>query len=521
MMYAATGKSRFKRRVDYIVDELAACQKTRNSGLICAFPDGAAQLENSLSGKPFIGVPWYTMHKIMAGLRDAFLLARNQQALPVLSQLADWIADSSRALDDAKFQKMLDTEHGGMNEVLADLYAITNNHKYLVLAERFNHQALLKPLAAGRDTLDGLHSNTQIPKATGFARLHEFTGKESYIAAARYFWQTVVERRSYATGGNGDREHFFPIDEFRQRMSSAKTMETCCTHNMLRLTRALLLDAPVASYGDYYERALFNGILASQDPDSGMMTYFQATRPGYLKLYCTPEDSFWCCTGSGMENHAKYGDSIYFHNGDSLYVNLFIASELHWREKRLHITQITRFPDEASTEFIIRTKAPIEMKLKLRHPEWCKRVMVSVNGRMHSESENPGSYIEIGRTWHGVDIVKLEVPMQLHLAALPGAPDVAALMYGPIVLAARLGTAGLTPGADIIVNERTSGDMLNMPMELPRLALSTQTLPEKVLRKAGDQVAFSVKAAQPDRELELIPYYRIAHERYNLYWQLI
>jgi uncharacterized protein len=521
MMYAATGKSRFKRRVDYIVNELATCQKARDDGLVCAFPDGAAQLENSLSGKPFIGVPWYTMHKVMAGLRDAFLYTRNQQALPVLSQLADWIADSSRTLDNVKFQKMLDTEHGGMNEVLADLYAITNNHKYLVLAERFNHQALLKPLTASRDTLDGLHSNTQIPKVTGFARLHELTGKGSYITAARHFWQMVVERRSYATGGNGDREHFFPAGQFRQRLSSAKTMETCCTHNMLRLTRALFLDAPVAAYGDYYERALFNSILASQDPDSGMMTYFQATRPGYLKLYCTPEDSFWCCTGSGMENHAKYGDSIYFHNGDSLYVNLFIASELHWREKRLHITQITRFPDEPSTEFIMRTKAPIEMQLKLRHPGWCKRVTVSVNGRIHTESENPGSYIEIKRTWHNVDIIKVELPMQLQLAALPGAADIAALMYGPIVLAARLGTEGLTPGADIIVNERTSGDMLNMPMELPRLALSTQTLPEKVLRKAGEQVVFSVKATQPDRELELIPYYRIAHERYNLYWQLV
>lgn len=521
MMHAATGKRAFRRRVDYVVRELAACQEARGDGLVCAFPDGATQLENSLAGKPFIGVVWYTMHKLLAGLRDAYTYTNNQQALPVLTRLADWIAHSSRALDETKFQKMLDIEHGGMNEVIADLYAITGEARYLALAERFNHRALLKPLAAGRDTLDGLHSNTQIPKFIGFARLHELTGNEIYGNAARHFWKTVVGRRSFATGGNSDWEHFFPVGEFKQRLKSAKTMETCCTHNMLRLTRALFLDSPAVAYADYYERALFNGILASQDPDSGMMTYFQATRPGYLKLYCTPEDSFWCCTGSGMENHAKYGDSVYFHDADSLYVNLFIASELHWREKRLHVVQITRFPDEASTEFIMRMKSPVSMKLKIRHPGWCHRVAVSINGQDHAASERSGNYIEIDREWRDGDMVKLELPMQLRLEALPGAPDIAALMYGPIVLAGRLGAEGLTPGADIIVNERTSGDMLNLPMELPRLALPARNLPERVLRKADDRLAFSVKAAQPDRELELIPYHRIAHERYNLYWQLV
>jgi uncharacterized protein len=520
MMFAATGKRAFRRRVDYIVRELAACQQARGDGLICAFPDGAEQLEKSLSGKPFTGVVWYTMHKLLAGLRDAHTHAGNQQALPVLTRLADWIAAASSALADAGFQKMLDVEHGGMNEVLADLYAITGNARYLALAERFNHRALLQPLAAGRDTLDGLHSNTQIPKFIGFARLHELTGNKAYGAAARNFWKTVVERRSYATGGNSDGEHFFPAGEFRSRLQSAKTMETCCTHNMLRLTRALFLDAPAAPYADYYERALFNGILASQDPDSGMMTYFQATRPNYVKLYCTPEDSFWCCTGSGMENHAKYGDSIYFHDTDSLYVNLFMASELHWREKKLHVVQITRFPEEAATEFVMRMKAPTGMKLKLRHPGWCGRVEISINGRDHGVSESPGSYIEINREWRDGDVVKLGLPMQLRLEPLPGVPDIVALMYGPIVLAGRLGVEGLTPGADILINERTSGEMLHIPMEPPRLALSAKTLPEKVRRKADDLLVFSVKATQPDREMELIPYYRIAHERYNLYWQL-
>lgn len=521
MMWAATKKRRFRQRVDYIVNELEACQQTGGSGLICAFPDGAAQLENSLRGKRFIGVPWYTMHKLMAGLRDAHEYAHSQQALTVLTQLADWIADSSQALDDAQFQKMLDTEHGGMNEVLADLHAITGDRKYLRLAERFNHRALLEPLTAGRDTLDGLHANTQIPKVVGFARLYELTGNEAYKNAAHYFWQTVVARRSFATGGNSDWEHFFPVDEFRQHLHSAKTMETCCTHNMLRLTRALFLETPAAVYADYYERALFNGILASQDPDSGMVTYFQATRPGYVKLYCTPTNSFWCCTGTGMENHAKYGDSIYFHNADALHVNLFIASELNWREKRLRVTQTTHFPDEASTKLTVHADKPAKAALMIRHPGWCRRVTVLVNGRTYAESEQPGSYIDVDRIWHDGDVVMVTLPMHLRLEALPNAPDIAALMYGPIVLAARLGTDGLTPGADIIVNERTSGDMLNMPMELPQLAMTAQTLQKKAKRKAAGMLAFTVKATRPERELELIPYYRIAHERYNLYWQLV
>lgn len=521
MMWAATQKRHFRQRVDYIVNELEACQQSGGSGLICAFPDGAAQLENSLHGKPFIGVPWYTMHKLLAGLRDAHQHAHNQQALAVLTRLADWISDSSQALDDAQFQKMLDTEHGGMNEVLADLHAVTGDRKYLLLAERFNHRALLEPLAAGRDTLDGLHANTQIPKVVGFTRLHELTGNEVYQNAAQYFWQTVVARRSFATGGNSDREHFFPTDEFRQHLQSAKTMETCCTHNMLRLTRALFLEAPATTYADYYERALFNGILASQDPDSGMVTYFQATRPGYVKLYCTPTNSFWCCTGTGMENHAKYGDSIYFHDTDVLYVNLFIASELNWRRKRLYVTQTTRFPDEASTTLKLGADKPVNATLMVRHPGWCRRVTVLVNGRPYAESEQPGGYIGIDRTWHDGDVVRVMLPMHLHLETLPNTSDIAALMYGPVVLAARLGTEGLTPGADIIVNERTSGDMLNMPMELPQLALTTQTLQKKVKRKAAGPLVFTVDATRPERELELIPYYRITHERYNLYWELV
>jgi DUF1680 family protein len=520
MMWAATGQAEYRQRVDYIVGELAACQDARRSGLVSAFPDDDEPLLNSLRGRPFAGVPWYTMHKVLAGLRDAHEHTGNEQALAVLRRLADWIDDAARGCDDAAFQQMLGVEHGGMNEVLADLHALTGEPRYLALAVRFSHRALLDPLADGRDPLDGLHSNTQIPKVLGFARLHTLTGEPRYQRAASYFWGHVVQRRSFATGGNGDGEHFFPAAETRQHLNSAKTMETCSTHNMLRLTRALFMERPDAAYGDYHERALINGILASQDPDSGMMTYFQATRPGYPKLYCTPEHSFWCCTGTGMENHAKYGDSIYFHDERTLVVNLFIASVLDWRAKGLRIRQATAFPDDATTRLAVQAVRPTRLTMRIRHPAWCRQATVTVNGQPWVRSDQPGRYLDIDRSWRDGDVVAVTLPMHLYLQPLPTAPDIAAVMYGPLVLAGRLGRQGMQPGDDLIVNERTYGDVLNQPMPLPEAGLDEATLETLVRRRPGPGLSFSLRASRPDTEIELVPFHRIAHERYSLYWQL-
>src|SRR6266540_6666073 len=280
LMFASTGDQGFKRRSDYIVMELRDCQNAGKTGIVCAFPDGEAPFHDIVDATRFVGVPWYTMHKIFAGLRDAYLHTNNRMALDVLVKLSDWAIATTQKLSDAQFQRMLDTEHGGMNEVLADVYALTRESRFLALAEHFCHRALLDPLAQKRDTLDGLHSNTQIPKVIGFNRLYELIGQEDYRAASRFFWRTIVDNRTFATGGNADREHFFPPADFLQHLGSAKTMETCCTYNMLKLTRMLFALDPSATYADYYERALYNSILASQDPDSGMMTYFQPTRPG-------------------------------------------------------------------------------------------------------------------------------------------------------------------------------------------------------------------------------------------------
>lgn len=521
MTWAATAEPAFRERVDHIVDELRACQQASGSGLVCAFPDGDAQLRNGLAGRPVVGVPWYTLHKVMAGLRDAHVHAGSAAALAVLERIAAWIEDAARGCDDARFQQMLDVEHGGMNEVLADLHALTGEARWLALAERFNHHALLDPLAAGRDPLDGWHANTQIPKVVGFARLHALTREPRYGRAASYFWGRVAGPRAFATGGHGDWEHFFPPDKVREHLGSAKTMETCGIHNMLKLTRALLQGDPQAAYADWYERALVNGILASQDPDSGMATYFQPLRPGYPKLYGTPEHSFWCCTGTGMENHAKYGDSVWFHDGDTLWLSQYVASELSWRERRMRIRQTTTFPDGAGTRLAVQARVPTRFTLKLRHPAWCRAMTVQVNGATVHESADAGRWIDLTRRWRDGDIVDISLPMHLHLAPLPGAPDVAAVMFGPLVLAARMGRDGMQPGDDLIVNERTYGDMLNLPepMPMPRLALGGRAL-DDVVRPAG-AFTFRVAGAAPGApDLELIPYHRIAHERYALHWQL-
>jgi DUF1680 family protein len=298
-------------------------------------------------------------------------------------------------------------------------------------------------------------------------------------------------------------------------------METCCAHNMLRLTRALFQREPSVAYADYYERALYNGILASQDPDSGMMTYFQATRPGYLKLYNTPVDSFWCCTGTGMENHAKYGDSIYFVAPHALYVNLFIPSTLRWRERRLTVTQTTRFPDEEATRLTISAASPARAAIHVRHPSWCRALDVRVNGRPHLTSHEPGRFVAIERRWRDGDVIDVRLPMTLRTVSLPGTTDVVAIAYGPIVLAGLLGRDGITPGADLIVNERESGSMLDQHVDVPVLVGAPDTLVARIEREPGTALAFRTVGLGRPGDVKLVPYHRVAHERYALYWSVV
>jgi uncharacterized protein len=519
-MYETTGDARFAERVDYIVSELAECQ-AKTGGWLTAFPDGVAPLTDSLAGKKFAGVPWYTTHKVFAGLRDAHLHRGSKAALDVLVKFADWVDHACDGVTEDAFQKMLDREHGGMNEVFADLAATTSDKRYLKLAHRFSHRAILDPLVQGVDKLDGLHSNTQIPKIVGFSRIAELTGADgkSYDRAAQFFWNTVVNERSFATGGHGDLEHFFPKDKFVDHLGSGKTMETCCTHNMMRLTRSLYARDPRIGYFDYFERALFNGILASQDPATGMNTYFQSTRPGYVRLYHTPFDSFWCCTGSGIENHARYGESIYAHDADSLYVNLFLASSLDWRERGIKVVQSTRFPDADTTRLEFTIAKPSGIKLHIRQPAWCAAMTVTVNGKRKTVSRRPGSYYALDRAFRSGDIVEVRVPMTLRVEPLPGSSDHAALSFGPIVLAGKFGTAGLTPGSQLIVNERESGNMLKADVAIPRWTKPLADLATLTTRTDPSALKFRTTGFEEGASVELIPWFRLTGERYNLYWR--
>ena len=369
LMYASTGDERLKARTALLVAELAKCQDKMveegyHAGYLSAFPESFFDLVDAQ--KP-VWAPWYTMHKIMAGLLDVHVHTGNAQALEVLQRLAGWVKFRVDRLTPEQMQGALKNEHGGMNEVLANLYAVTGNPDHLRLAQAFNHQAVFAPLARGEDRLDGLHANTQIPKITGAAREYELTGREEYRDIARFFWRQVALQRSYAIGGDSDDEHFFPVADFAKHLSPV-TAETCNTYNMLKLTEHLFAWEPSVETMDFYERALYNQILASQDPRTGMFTYFISMKPGLFKTYSTPDNSFWCCVGTGMENHAKYGEMIYAHDAASLYVNLFIASELTWSERGLVIRQETAFPEESVTCLYIQTRQPLTLSLKVRQP---------------------------------------------------------------------------------------------------------------------------------------------------------
>ena len=421
LMYASTGDAELKQRVDYLVAGLAECQSNSvsagfHAGYLSAFPESFIdRVENR---KP-VWAPWYTLHKIMAGLFDASQLCGNAQALEVLTNMANWVKFRVDNLPEEKMQASLDTEFGGMNEVLANLYGVTGNADYLKTAEAFNQKTIFDPLARGEDKLNGLHANTQIPKMIGAARQYELTGDARDADIAKFFWERVALHRSYVIGGHSDREHFFPTNDFAKHLS-AETAETCNTYNMLKLTRHLFAWQPDATTMDFYERALYNDILASQDPDTGMFTYFMSLKPGHFKTYSTPDISFWCCVGTGMENHAKYGDTIYFHGDNSLFVNLFIPSELSWPEKNLVVRQETKFPESDTTVLTFQTPTPAQLALKIRWPAWAEKISVRVNGKKQKISGAPGSYVSLDREWHNGDRVEIQLPMKLHTEPLPG-----------------------------------------------------------------------------------------------------
>ena len=505
MSYAATEDERFRQRVDYIAKELAECQEANGDGYIAATPEGkrvyAEVSRGDIRSQGFdlngAWVPWYTMHKIFAGLRDAHQYAGNAQALEAWKKLGDWALRVTDGLDEERIQTMLACEHGGMNEVAADLYAVTDDERYLELARRFNHRAILEPLANRQDILPGKHANTQVPKLIGAARQYELTGDQRLGEAARFFWDTVVRHHSYVTGGNSNGEHFGPPDELSKRLGD-QTTETCNTHNMLKLTRHLFQWEPAAKLMDYYERALLNHILASQDRKTGRVCYFVPLRTGGRKSFQSPDDAFTCCVGTGMENHTRYGESIYARSDESLWVNLFIASELRWPQKGLKVRQETQFPFEDSTRLRFTTEAPTRLAVKLRFPGWAEQAEVRVNGEPVEAAGAPGSYLTIDRTWSDGDRLELRLPMSVRLEAMPDDEDMIAVLKGPVVLAGEIEET-----ADLAF--------------IPALVTEKQRIAANLRAAEGTLVYQSQGIARP-KDMKFVPFFDKADGPYGVYW---
>ena len=515
-MYQSTGDKRFLERVSYIVAELAECQEAGGDGYVAAIPNGKKILgeqvgKGDIKAQPFylngLWAPFYNIHKMLAGLRDAYRLCGNMRALRVASGMADWISRMTGGMSPEQIQTMLSCEHGGMNEVLADLYADTKSERYLQLSRVFHHKAVLDPMTRGEDILSGIHANTQIPKFIGLARRYELTGNEQDRKAALFFWDRVVRHHSYVTGGNGNHEYFGPPDKLRNRLSD-ETTESCNVYNMLKLTQHLFQQEAKAETADFYERALYNHILSSLHPETGRVIYNLSLEMGGRKEYQRPFD-FTCCVGSGMENHSKHGGAIYYHNQEKLFVTLFMASELDWADKGVYISQDTRYPDEQGTTLSFTCKKPVVLDIKLRYPAWMgnDKPEILINGKPVKITAQAGSFISIRRKWQSGDKLSLKMPFRLRLEAMPDDPNRVAVCYGPLVLAGDLGPEDVpNPYARDFV------PILRTPERDPAKWLTPV---------AGSPNTFQSQGVGYPRDITLKPFFQTHNRRYSVYWDIM
>ena len=514
MMYQTTGDNRFRERAVYIVSELNKLQEADKEGYIGAFPKGKKILtqevaKGNIRAKGFdlngIWVPFYTEHKMMAGLRDAWHLCGDTLALEVEKRFASWLKDIVTPLSDEQVQKMLKCEHGGIAEVLADLYADTKDQSYLKMSELFYQKSLLDSLKMQLDVLPRKHCNTNIPKIIGLSRIYELTGDTSDRRAAEFFWRTVVDHHSYVTGGNGNKEYFGPADKLADKLGD-ETTESCNVYNMLKLTEHLFEWDGNAMYADFYERALFNHILSSQNPADGRVTYNLSLAMGGFKSFQDPMD-FTCCIGTGMESHSKYGRNIYYHRDNELFLFQYIASGLDWKEKGVSITQRTGFPEEQGTTLEFSCKEPVTLAINIRYPHWAENGMfVKVNGVNNRISRKPGSFATIERIWKTGDRIEISFPFSLRLEAMPDDNNRVAVMYGPLVMAGDLGP----------VSDTLAGKPENVPV-----MMTGNRDPKTWIKPVEGKVNtfMTINSGRP-RDVELRPFYTFYDRKYSVYWDM-
>jgi uncharacterized protein len=510
LAFASSGDEELKSNADLLVREHAKCQAQFKNGYLSAFPQ---EFFDRLREGVNVWAPFYTIHKIMAGHLDMYLLAGNEQALDTTEKMAHWVQSWVDPLSEEKMQRVLLVEYGGMGEVLANLYGVTGKRQYLELAQRFNKKWFFDPLAEHRDELKGLHVNTHIPQVIAAARLYELTGNERFWNIASYFWNEVTRERSYCTGGTSNFEFWRSDPGVLSTQITSETTEDCCAYNMMKLTRHLFSWAPQAQYMDYYERVLFNHRLGTIDPETGTTVYYLPLSNGYAKIYAKPFDSFWCCNGTGAEEFAKLSDTIYFRDDDSIFVNLYIASEVSWPEKGIRLTQQTSFPDEQGTTLLIAADKPVDVDLKLRVPYWAKSGSVRVNGRTLPVFADPSSYLVLRGPWKTDDRVELSLPMNLHAAPTPDNESIQAAMYGPLVLAARFEEGP---------REEWYREFTAQAKQPPRPTLEFAGKvdnPATWLEPAGAKLAFRsiVRSGVQNQSVAFVPLSTIVHERYSVY----
>lgn len=534
MNYAATGNKECKHRMDYMVSQVKMCQEANavnhpewGVGYAGGFPHSDALWSAFKKGD--FGVynsswaPFYNLHKMYAGLRDAWLYAGNEEAKEVFLKFCDWGISITADLSNEQMESMLNMEHGGMDEVFADAYQMTGDKKYLVAAKRYSHQKVLDPLSEGIDNLDNMHANTQIPKFVGFERIFELDGSDKkYGNASSFFWETVTKNRTLVFGGNSRREHFPSKSASMDYINDIDGPESCNSYNMLKLTEDLFRREPLAKYADYYERTLYNHILSTQHPEHGGYVYFTPARPRHYRVYSAPNEAMWCCVGSGMENHGKYNQFIYTHSNDSLFINLYIASELNWKEKGITLKQETQFPYEEQSKITV-TKGNAYFKLMVRYPGWVSRgaFKITVNGKEVTYTESPSSYVEIDRKWKKGDVVEITLPMQNSIEQMPDVPQYIAFLHGPIVLGAKTGVEDLK---GIIADDSRFGQYAGgerLPIDKAPILIEDNmgNIADKLQPVNGKPLEFTLGVKMVNEEpLTLEPFYKIHDARYMLYW---
>ena len=505
LTFASSGDADLVAKANALVTALAQCQSP--DGYLSAFPP---EFFERLKNGQKVWAPFYTLHKIMAGHLDMFVHAGNEQALGTAEKMAGWVNAYLQPIGQEQWTRMQKVEYGGMNEVLYNLYAVTGKEEYLALGRRFDDQSLFTPLAAHQDALSGLHANTNIPKVIGAARAYELTGEPRYREIAEYFWHQVTTQHAYCTGGTSNGEHWQDPGKLAGELGPDDE-ECCCSYNMMKLTRHLHGWSGDPQFFDYYERVLFNARLGTQDSE-GRLMYFLSLAPGLWKTFGTLDDSFWCCTGTGIEEYAKTTNSIYWHDGRGLTVNLFIASEATWKDRGIRIVQETRFPAEQATSLTLRMSARQRFPLYVRVPYWAGRdVTASVNGKPAAAHAAPGSYLRLEREWADGDAIQVQLPMHLHTDPIPGDPTLQAALYGPLVLAAHMGGDGLTPDK-IYGHYGPHPD--NPASSAPQV--SGESVDAWLAPASGAPLAF--EATTVSGKLRVAPLYTIFNQRYAVYW---